>query len=84
MRRCGLVSAVALWLVMVCGLALHAGLPASSLAARASATLRTMTSDGKAPLAIMVNAAIVVFREGLEAVLILASLLAGLRQGVNR
>lgn len=44
---------------------------------------RLVTGD-VAPAAIMSNAALIVFREGLEAVLILASLLASLRMGTRR
>jgi high-affinity iron transporter len=41
-------------------------------------------SGSGSPLSIATNAAVIVFREGLEAVLILASLMAGLQQGASR
>lgn len=44
---------------------------------------QSLTQTG-APAAVATNAAIIVFREGLEAVLILASLMGSLKQGDNR
>lgn len=48
------------------------------------AEAQRLVSGDVAPAAIMSNAALIVFREGLEAVLILASLLASLRMGTRR
>ncbi|MCE7986809.1 MAG: iron permease [Caldilinea sp. CFX5] len=48
------------------------------------AEAQRLISGDVAPTAIMSNAAMIVFREGLEAVLILASLLASLRVGTRR
>jgi high-affinity iron transporter len=48
------------------------------------ATAQELLSTGSAPTAILTNASIIVFREGLEAVLILASLLGSLKAGENR
>lgn len=48
------------------------------------AEAQRLVSGDVAPAAIMSNAALIVFREGLEAVLILASLLASLRIGTRR
>ena len=48
------------------------------------AAAQRLVSGDVAPAAIMSNAALIVFREGLEAVLILASLLASLRMGTRR
>ena len=48
------------------------------------AEAQRLVSGNVAPGAIMSNAALIVFREGLEAVLILASLLASLRVGERR
>ena len=48
------------------------------------AEAQRLVAGDVAPAAIMSNAALIVFREGLEAVLILASLLASLRMGTRR
>ena len=48
------------------------------------ATAQELLSSGSAPAAVVTNAAVIVFREGLEAVLILASLMGSLKQGENR
>lgn len=48
------------------------------------AEAQRLVSGNVAPAAILSNAALIVFREGLEAVLILASLLASLRMGTRR
>jgi len=48
------------------------------------AKAQRLISGDVAPTAILTNAAMIVFREGLEAVLILASLLASLRVGTRR
>ena len=48
-----------------------------------AAAQQSLSSTG-APVAVATNAAIIVFREGLEAVLILASLMGSLKQGDNR
>jgi high-affinity iron transporter len=45
---------------------------------------RRAIAGNAAPGAVLINAAVVVFREGLEAVLVLASLLGGLKQGARR
>ena len=47
-------------------------------------TAQDLLSSGSAPAAVVTNAAVIVFREGLEAVLILASLMGSLKQGENR
>ena len=48
------------------------------------AAAQELLSSGSAPAAVVTNAAVIVFREGLEAVLILASLMGSLKQGNNR
>ncbi len=48
------------------------------------ATAQELLSAGSAPAAIVTNAAVIVFREGLEAVLILASLLGSLKAAESR
>ncbi|MBX3014708.1 MAG: FTR1 family protein [Caldilineaceae bacterium] len=48
------------------------------------AEAQRLVSGDVAPMAVLSNAALIVFREGLEAVLILASLLASLRVGTRR
>jgi high-affinity iron transporter len=48
------------------------------------ATAQASLSTGSAPGAIVTNASLIVFREGLEAVLILASLLGSLKKGESR
>lgn len=47
-------------------------------------TAQEMLAAGSAPAAIVTNASVIVFREGLEAVLILASLMGSLKTGENR
>lgn len=48
------------------------------------AAAQELLSADSAPLAVITNAAVIVFREGLEAVLILASLMGSLKSGENR
>jgi high-affinity iron transporter len=48
------------------------------------AAAQELLSSGSAPMAVLTNASVIVFREGLEAVLILASLLGSLKAGENR
>jgi high-affinity iron transporter len=48
------------------------------------ATAQELLSADSAPVAVTTNAAVIVFREGLEAVLILASLMGSLKAGENR
>ncbi len=48
------------------------------------AAVQELLSADSAPLAVITNAAVIVFREGLEAVLILASLMGSLKSGENR
>lgn len=48
------------------------------------ATAQELLSADSAPVAVVTNAAVIVFREGLEAVLILASLLGSLKASENR
>jgi high-affinity iron transporter len=47
-------------------------------------TAQELLSAGSAPAAILTNAWVIVFREGLETVLILASLMGSLKSGENR
>jgi high-affinity iron transporter len=49
----------------------------------ALAEAQTLLGDNSAPAAVATNAAIIVFREGLEAVLILASLMSSLKRGAE-
>ena len=55
----------------------------AALDAELAAAQQALSTSG-APLAIATNAAIIVFREGLEAVLILASLMGSLKHGAYR
>ncbi|MBI1878138.1 MAG: iron permease, partial [Chloroflexi bacterium] len=48
------------------------------------ATAQGLLSTSNAPAAVLTNASVIVFREGLEAVLILASLMGSLKTGENR
>jgi high-affinity iron transporter len=48
------------------------------------AVAQTLLSAESAPAAVLTNASVIVFREGLEAVLILASLMGSLKVGENR
>jgi high-affinity iron transporter len=51
---------------------------------KALAAAEQALADNNAPVAVTTNAAVIVFREGLEAVLILASLLGSLKIGAQR
>jgi high-affinity iron transporter len=69
---------------------IKAGAPLSAIRASRDALdvhlnqAQTMLSERSAPAAVVGNAAIIVFREGLEAVLILASLLGSMKLGDSR
>jgi high-affinity iron transporter len=52
--------------------------------AKELATAQELLSGSSAPAAVLTNASVIVFREGLEAVLILASLLGSFKAGENR
>ena len=51
---------------------------------QALAEAQAMLSESSAPAAVLTNASVIVFREGLEAVVILASLLGSLKLGESR